>query len=206
MLAWYLSQSCVCLSQVGVLLKRLNVSHRQRHTIARRLSIFLTAKLKRGHIQRRRQMQVGWTKTGDFRRITCYSIYIGRLTRKRRSPQALSTEARYALPVNKNLRPLCRGYGHMYGCQKCTRIYEPYIGLRVVRERLPLFAARFPWRSASRGFVSWCLQFLPVYYLNKVLCLLQDIFRPCSVSTVRVIRWVVCASVRVTLIYCLYCG
>jgi len=56
----------VHLSQVGVLLKRLNVgSRKQRHTIAQGLfnSSFLllkiSTKLKRGHPQRRRQMQVG---------------------------------------------------------------------------------------------------------------------------------------------------
>ena len=52
---------CVCLSQVGVLLKRLNVgSHKQHHTIAQ------------GHPLRGRRMQVGWVKIGDFWLITGY--------------------------------------------------------------------------------------------------------------------------------------
>jgi len=39
MLAWYMPSSCVCLSQVGLVLKQLNVgSCKQRHTIAQRLS------------------------------------------------------------------------------------------------------------------------------------------------------------------------
>jgi len=55
------------LSQVGVLQKRLNVkSRKQRHTIAQGVYSFLmpkiSAKLKRGHSQRRRQMEVGCVK------------------------------------------------------------------------------------------------------------------------------------------------
>ena len=61
---------CVCLSQVGVLLKRLNVgSHKQNHTIARDSSFLrpkISAKFDRGHPQRRRQMQVGWSKSATF--------------------------------------------------------------------------------------------------------------------------------------------
>jgi len=58
-------------SQVGVLLKQLNVgSHKQHHTIAHRDSSFLTpkisAKFDRGHPLRGRRMQVGWVKIGDF--------------------------------------------------------------------------------------------------------------------------------------------
>jgi len=65
----------LCLSQVGVLLKRLNVgSHRQHHTIAPGTLVFLvpkiSAKFDRGHPLRGRPMQVGWVKIGDFRRIT----------------------------------------------------------------------------------------------------------------------------------------
>jgi len=52
----------MCLSQVGVLLKRLDVgSWKQRHTIAQNSSFLMlkiSAKLKRGYTQRRRQMQV----------------------------------------------------------------------------------------------------------------------------------------------------
>ena len=70
----------VCLSQLGVLLKRLNVrSHKQHHTIAHnscRLLVArspkISAKFDRGHPLRRRQMQVGWVKIGNFRQITAY--------------------------------------------------------------------------------------------------------------------------------------
>ena len=67
----------VRLSQVGVLLKRLNVgSHKQHHTIVQGLSFFLkpkvSAKFDRGHPLRGRQMQVGWVKISDFRQITGY--------------------------------------------------------------------------------------------------------------------------------------
>ena len=53
----------VCLPQVGVLLKRLDVgSRKQRHTIAQESSFLLpkiSGKLKRGYPQRMRQMRVG---------------------------------------------------------------------------------------------------------------------------------------------------
>jgi len=66
----------VCLSQVGVLLKRLNVgSHEQHHTIAQGLFFLqpkISAKFDRGHPLRGREMQVGWVKIGDFRQITGY--------------------------------------------------------------------------------------------------------------------------------------
>jgi len=72
----------VCLSvrpsQVGVLLKRLNVgSHRQHQTIAQGLLVFflvpkISAKFDRDHPIWGRQMQVGWVKIGDFRQITGY--------------------------------------------------------------------------------------------------------------------------------------
>ena len=66
---------CVC-SQVGVLLKRLNVgSHKQHHTL--RDSSFLkpkiSAKFDWGHPLRGHQMQVWWVKIGDFRQITGYN-------------------------------------------------------------------------------------------------------------------------------------
>ena len=58
----------VCPSQVGVLLKRLNVgSHKQHHT--RECSFRMpkiSAKFHRGHPLRGRRMQVGWVKIGDF--------------------------------------------------------------------------------------------------------------------------------------------
>jgi len=54
---------CVCLSQVGVPLKWINVgSRKQRHTIARDFSFLMpkiSAKLKWGQPQLRHQMQVG---------------------------------------------------------------------------------------------------------------------------------------------------
>ena len=70
----------VCLSvrpsQVGVLLKRLNVvSHKQHHTIAQGL-YFSEAKdlreIRPGSPLQERQMQVGWVKIGDFRQIAGY--------------------------------------------------------------------------------------------------------------------------------------
>ena len=65
---------CVCpsvrLSQIGVLLKRLNVgSHKQYHTIAQDSSFLMpkiSAKFDRGHPLRELRMQVGWVKIGDF--------------------------------------------------------------------------------------------------------------------------------------------
>jgi len=66
----------VCLSQVGVLLKRLNVgSHKQYHTIARESSFRMpkiSAKFDRGHPLRGRRMQVGWVKIGYFWPIAGY--------------------------------------------------------------------------------------------------------------------------------------
>jgi len=68
----------LCLSQVGVLLKRLNVgSNKQHHTIAQDSSFLLpkiSAKFdqKSPPPQRGRQMQVGWVKIGDFPQITGY--------------------------------------------------------------------------------------------------------------------------------------
>jgi len=57
----------VCLSHVGVLIKRLNVgSDKQHHTIARNSSFLkpkISAKFDRGHPIRGRQMQVGWITT-----------------------------------------------------------------------------------------------------------------------------------------------
>jgi len=66
----------VCLSQVGVLLKRQNVgSHKQHHTIPQESSFLMPkifAKFDRGHPLRERRMQVGWVKIGDFRQVTGY--------------------------------------------------------------------------------------------------------------------------------------
>ena len=66
----------VCLTQVGVLLKRLNIgSLKQHHTIAQRILFSDTKDLREirlGHPIRGRQMQVGWVKVGDFRLITGY--------------------------------------------------------------------------------------------------------------------------------------
>ena len=65
----------VCLSQVGVLLKRLNVgSHKQttRYPGTRFLLPSISAKFDRGHPVLGRQMQMGWDKIGDFRQITSY--------------------------------------------------------------------------------------------------------------------------------------
>jgi len=75
MLARYMLWSCVCLSvclsQVGVLLKRRNIGSRKQHrTIAQGLCFFLVpkilAKFHRGQPLRGRQMHVGWVKIGDF--------------------------------------------------------------------------------------------------------------------------------------------
>ena len=56
---------CVCLSQVGVLLKRLNVSsHKQ--TDSSFLTPKISAKFDRGHPLRGRRMQVGGSKSATF--------------------------------------------------------------------------------------------------------------------------------------------
>jgi len=66
----------VCLSQVGGLLKRLNLgSQKQHHTIAQGLYFFDAKDLREilpGQPVWGRQMQVGWVKIGDFRQITGY--------------------------------------------------------------------------------------------------------------------------------------
>jgi len=65
-----------CPSQVGVLLKRLNVgSQKQHHTIAQGSSFLMpktSAKFDRHHPVWGRQMQAGWVKIGDFRQIAGY--------------------------------------------------------------------------------------------------------------------------------------
>ena len=66
----------VCLSQVGVLLKLLNIeSRKQNHTIALNSS-FLTPKILAEfhmcHPQRGRQMHVGSVKLSDVRQIARY--------------------------------------------------------------------------------------------------------------------------------------
>ena len=60
---------CVCLSQVGVLLKRLNIaSDKQNRTIAQGLSDAKDlSEIRPGSPPMGRQMQVGWVKIGDFR-------------------------------------------------------------------------------------------------------------------------------------------
>ena len=67
---------CLCLSQVVVLLKQLNLgSQKQHHTIAQGIW-FSEAKdlreIQPGHPLPGRQMQVGWVKIGDFWQITGY--------------------------------------------------------------------------------------------------------------------------------------
>ena len=66
----------VCLSQVDVLLKRLNLGrHKQHHTIAQDCSFLMpkiSAKFDRSHHLRGRQMQVGWVIIDYFRQITGY--------------------------------------------------------------------------------------------------------------------------------------
>ena len=63
-------------SQVGVVLKRLNVgSLKQHHTIVQGLQLLMpkiSAKFDRGHPLRGHQMQMGWVKMGDFPQITGY--------------------------------------------------------------------------------------------------------------------------------------
>ena len=65
----------ICPSQVGVLLKRLNVgSHKQHHTIAQRLQFLkpkISAKFDWGHPSGAQNAD-GWVKIGDFRQITGY--------------------------------------------------------------------------------------------------------------------------------------
>jgi len=125
----------VCLSQVRVLLKRLCVgSRKQRHTIARDSTFLIpktSAKLKRGHSQRRRQMQVGYVRIGDFQQITRYNS---------------------KTPTVASVLNLVRS--HVYHT-----------------ERPPLFAARMPWCSASRGFVSdsWYLFYANVAFFQQLI-------------------------------------
>ena len=64
---------CLCLSQLGVLLKRLNIgSDKQHHRDSSIRMPKISAKFHRNHTLRGRQMQVGWVKIGDFRQITGY--------------------------------------------------------------------------------------------------------------------------------------
>ena len=69
---------CLCLSQVGVLLKWLNVGSKKQTTRQPTDSSFpmpkISTKFNRGKRKplRGRQMQVGWVKIGDFRQITGY--------------------------------------------------------------------------------------------------------------------------------------
>ena len=67
---------CLCLSQVGVLLKRQNVgSHKQHHTIAQGLYFSDTKDLReiRPGSPPTRAPNAGWVvKIGDFRQITGY--------------------------------------------------------------------------------------------------------------------------------------
>jgi len=66
---------CPCLSQAGVLVKRQNVGSHKHHDTLRDSSFLMpkiSAKFDRGHPIRRRRMQVGWVKIGDFRQITGY--------------------------------------------------------------------------------------------------------------------------------------
>jgi len=61
----------VCPSQVGVLLKRLNVgSHKEHYTISQGVYFSDAKDLReirdRGHPIRGRQMQVGWSKSATF--------------------------------------------------------------------------------------------------------------------------------------------
>jgi len=83
---FYRTMLCICYtshgpvsvrpSQVGVLLKRLNIgSHKQHHTIVRDFSFLkpkISTKFDCGHPLRGRQKQVGWVKIVDFRQITGY--------------------------------------------------------------------------------------------------------------------------------------
>jgi len=75
-LAMALSPS-VCLSQVGVLLKWLNVqSHKQHQMIAQGLQLSDAKDLRKirpgSPPLRGLQMQLGWVKIGDYRQITGY--------------------------------------------------------------------------------------------------------------------------------------
>jgi len=77
MLAWYMLWTCVCLSQVGVVLKWLDIgSRKQYYTIAQGLRFLvpkISAKFDRGKLLRGRQMQVGLVKIGNLRQITGYT-------------------------------------------------------------------------------------------------------------------------------------
>jgi len=67
---------CQCMTQVGLLLKRLNTgSHKQHHTIDQGFQFFDAKDLREillGSPPTGRQMQMGWVKLGDFRQIAGY--------------------------------------------------------------------------------------------------------------------------------------
>jgi len=96
----------VRLSQlVGVLLKRLNAgSGKQRHTIVQGLWFYDAedlGKTQTGSPQRRRQMQAGYVKIGEFRQITIA------ITRKCRPLQAFTGKF-ITLSVHICLQHVCR--------------------------------------------------------------------------------------------------
>jgi len=71
----------VCLPQVGVLLKRINVgSSKQCPRDSSFLMPKILAKLKRGHPQRRHQMQAEKVKIGNYLRITRYNSKTSAIT------------------------------------------------------------------------------------------------------------------------------
>jgi len=80
MLAQYMLSSCVCLSiclscltHAGIVPKRQNVrSCKQRHAIAQIFDAKHLGEISMGSPQRRRQIEVGQVKSGDFRLISRY--------------------------------------------------------------------------------------------------------------------------------------
>jgi len=79
MLARSMPSSCVCLSVCLSVTSQCSTETAERRITqtTQQDSSFLTtkisAKLKRGHSQQRRQMQAGYVKIGDFRQITRYN-------------------------------------------------------------------------------------------------------------------------------------
>jgi len=60
----------LCLSQVGVLPKRLYTGSNKQHSSF--LMPKISSKFDQGHPLQGRQMKVGWVKIDDFRQITGY--------------------------------------------------------------------------------------------------------------------------------------
>ena len=93
---------CLCLSQVGILLKRLNVgSRRQHHMIAQFSDTKDLREIPPGSPPVRAPMQVGWVKIGDFRQKLAISRQEAPLSPSDRTMRLVS--ANYHATVQKLL-------------------------------------------------------------------------------------------------------